>query len=81
VGRLSVLTGLRRAIADPDLAIDLGTANTRMFAMGVGFIADEPSVVRMRPDTRSVEAVGKRAVRRTAGGHDDGSAVSPLRRG
>jgi rod shape-determining protein MreB len=52
-----------------------------MYAMGVGLIADEPSVVRMRPDTGSVEAVGARAVRLTAGGHDDGSAVSPLRAG
>ncbi len=81
MGRLSVLAGLRRAFADPDLAIDLGTANTRMYALGRGLIADEPSVVRLRPDTGSVEAVGSRAVRLTAGGHDDGSAVSPLRAG
>jgi rod shape-determining protein MreB len=52
-----------------------------MFAVGRGMIADEPSVVRRRPDTGSVEAVGSRAVRLTAGGHDDGSAVSPLRAG
>lgn len=44
-------------------------------------IADEPSVIRIRPETGSVEAVGSRAVRLTAGGHDDGSAVSPLRAG
>lgn len=81
MGRLSLFTGLRRAIADPDLAIDLGTANTRMYAMGVGLVADEPSVVRLRPGSGSVEAVGKRAVRLTANGHDDGSAVSPLRAG
>ncbi len=44
-------------------------------------IADEPSVIRVRPDTGSVEAIGTRAKRLTAGGHDDGSAVSPLRAG
>jgi rod shape-determining protein MreB len=52
-----------------------------MFAMGRGMIVDEPSVIRVRPDTGSVEAVGSRALRLTAGGHDDGSAVSPLRAG
>jgi rod shape-determining protein MreB len=81
VGRFSMLPGLRRAFADPDIAIDLGTANTRVYALGRGLIADEPSVIRVRPGTGSVEAVGARAVRLTPGGHDDGSAVSPLRAG
>ena len=58
MGRLSLFTGLRRAIADPDIAIDLGTANTRMYAMGVGLVADEPSVVRKRPGSGSVEVRG-----------------------
>lgn len=38
----------KRVFADPDLAIDLGTANTRLFALGLGLIADEPSVVSPR---------------------------------
>src|SRR5882672_11733355 len=43
---LSILPGLRRIIADPDIAIDLGTANTRLYALGRGFLADEPSIVK-----------------------------------
>ncbi len=31
-----------------DLAIDLGTANTRIYARGQGVVLDEPSVVAMR---------------------------------
>jgi rod shape-determining protein MreB len=47
VGRFSLLAGLRSAFADPDLAIDLGTANTRMCVMGKGLVADERSVIRV----------------------------------
>lgn len=36
---------LRRFFGDPDVAIDLGTANTRLYARGRGLIADQPSVV------------------------------------
>lgn len=36
---------LKNFLADPDVAIDLGTANTRVFARGRGLVADEPSVV------------------------------------
>lgn len=28
-------------IRDPDVAIDLGTANTRVFAVGKGLVADD----------------------------------------
>lgn len=60
---LSGLSGLRRLealIAPPDVAIDLGTANTRLYATGRGIIADEPSIVRM--DDRLLpadEAIGE----------------------
>jgi rod shape-determining protein MreB len=47
----------------PDLAIDMGTANTRLYANGRGLIADEPSLVKIRPETGMVEAVGVRAAR------------------
>jgi actin-like ATPase involved in cell morphogenesis len=33
------------------VAIDLGTANTRLFAAGQGIVADEPSVVTIFPWT------------------------------
>jgi rod shape-determining protein MreB and related proteins len=41
-----------------DLAIDLGTANTLVYAKGRGIICDEPSVVVVRRDTRKTLAVG-----------------------
>src|SRR5438132_180707 len=41
--RLAIST--RKFLGDPDLAIDLGTANTRLYARGKGLIADQPSVV------------------------------------
>jgi len=44
-----------------DLAIDLGTANTLIFARGRGVVVDEPSVVAVNKDTSEVEAVGKQA--------------------
>jgi rod shape-determining protein MreB and related proteins len=44
-----------------DLAIDLGTANTLIFARGKGIVVDEPSVVAVNKETSEVEAVGKQA--------------------
>jgi rod shape-determining protein MreB len=44
-----------------DLAIDLGTANTLIFARDRGIVVDEPSVVAVNKDTSEVEAVGKQA--------------------
>jgi rod shape-determining protein MreB len=41
-----------------DLAIDLGTANTLVYAKGRGIICDEPSVVVVRRDNRKTIAVG-----------------------
>jgi rod shape-determining protein MreB and related proteins len=41
-----------------DLAIDLGTANTLVYAKGRGIICDEPSVVVVRRDTKKTIAVG-----------------------
>ncbi|HMY76239.1 MAG TPA: rod shape-determining protein, partial [Blastocatellia bacterium] len=43
----AITAGLRKLIAAPDLAIDLGTANTRLYALGHGLIADEPSLIRL----------------------------------
>lgn len=37
---------LKKLFADPDVAIDLGTANTRLFAHGEGLVCDEPSVIK-----------------------------------
>jgi len=44
-----------------DLAIDLGTANTLVYAKGKGIVVNEPSIVAINKNTGEVEAVGKEA--------------------
>jgi len=55
-----------RGIFSNDLSIDLGTANTLIYARGQGIVLDEPSVVAIRTDRgpgggKSVAAVGEEA--------------------
>jgi rod shape-determining protein MreB len=64
-----------------DLGIDLGTANTLVFAQGQGVIIQEPSVVALDNQKNLVLAVGdeaKRMIGRTPG---NVVAVRPLRDG
>jgi rod shape-determining protein MreB len=44
-----------------DLAIDLGTANTLVYAKNKGIVVREPSIVAVNKVTGNVEAVGKEA--------------------
>ncbi len=44
-----------------DLAIDLGTANTLVYAKGKGIVVSEPSIVAVNRQTARVEAVGRDA--------------------
>ncbi len=67
-----------------DLAIDLGTANTLVFAKGRGIVSSEPSVVAVQADSRGIDrvrAVGKEA--KAMLGRTPGSirAVRPLKDG
>jgi rod shape-determining protein MreB len=67
-----------------DLAIDLGTANTLVYAKGRGIVSSEPSVVAVQTDGRGfdrVRAVGKEA--KSMLGRTPGSirAVRPLKDG
>jgi rod shape-determining protein MreB len=58
-----MFNGLHRLLSR-DLAIDLGTANTLVYAHGLGIISNEPSVVAVQQDARGskrVLAVGKQA--------------------
>jgi rod shape-determining protein MreB len=64
-----------------DLAVDLGTANTLVYARGRGIMLNEPSVVAVDTTTKAVVAVGteaKRMIGRTPG-HI--RAVRPLQDG
>ena len=44
-----------------DLGIDLGTANTLVYVKGKGIVVREPSVVAIRTNNNSIEAVGNAA--------------------
>ena len=44
-----------------DLAIDLGTANTCVYAKGRGIVVNEPSIVAVNKVNGRVEAVGREA--------------------
>ncbi|MGH9643977.1 MAG: rod shape-determining protein, partial [Terriglobales bacterium] len=44
-----------------DLAIDLGTANTLVYARTRGIVVNEPSIVAINKNNGEVEAVGKEA--------------------
>jgi rod shape-determining protein MreB and related proteins len=64
-----------------DLAIDLGTANTLVYAKGRGIVVSEPSIVAINKVTNQVEAVGRAAkemLGRTPGGI---VAIRPMRDG
>ena len=64
-----------------DLAIDLGTANTLVFAKGKGIVVCEPSIVAINQKTGKVEAVGKEAKEML--GRTPGSivAIKPMKDG
>jgi rod shape-determining protein MreB len=55
--------GFLRGLFAPDIAIDLGTANTLVFAKGWGVVLSEPSVVAVDTKTDRVVAVGSAAKR------------------
>ncbi|MFC7393190.1 rod shape-determining protein [Scopulibacillus cellulosilyticus] len=64
-----------------DMGIDLGTANTLVYVKGKGVIVREPSVVALRTDTDTIEAVGnsaKNMIGRTPGNI---VAVRPMKDG
>ena len=44
-----------------DLAIDLGTANTLVYAKGSGIVLNEPTVIALNEKTRDVLAMGHEA--------------------
>jgi rod shape-determining protein MreB len=64
-----------------DLAIDLGTANTLVYARGRGIMLNEPSVVAVDTSTNSVVAVGTEAKRMIGRTPDHIKAVRPLQDG
>lgn len=55
------LAGTLRATFSPDIGIDLGTANTVVYAHGEGVLVSEPSVVAYRTTDDAIIAIGKAA--------------------
>ena len=69
------------AVFSNDLAIDLGTANTCVFARGRGIVLSEPSIVAFNTVNAQIEAVGndaKEMLGRTPGNI---TAIKPMRDG
>jgi rod shape-determining protein MreB len=64
-----------------DLAIDLGTANTLVFAKGNGIVVNEPSIVAINKLTNEVEAVGKEAKEMLGRTPGNIVAIKPMRDG
>jgi rod shape-determining protein MreB len=64
-----------------DLAIDLGTANTCVFARGVGIVLNEPSIVAVNNVTDQIEAVGNEAKEMLGRTPGSITAIRPMRDG
>jgi rod shape-determining protein MreB len=64
-----------------DLAIDLGTANTLVYAKGKGIVCDEPSVVVVKKDNKKTIAVGSEAKRMLGKTPSNITAIRPMKDG
>ena len=64
-----------------DIAIDLGTANTCVFAAGRGIVINEPSIVAFKVNKGHFEAVGADAHEMLGRTPPHIKAVRPLRDG
>ncbi|MFD3870777.1 rod shape-determining protein [Streptomyces sp. NPDC058623] len=71
----------KKTASSRDIGIDLGTANTLVYARGHGIVLNEPSVVAVKAGTTTALAVGteaKETIGRTPGSI---TAIRPLRGG
>src|SRR5215216_5364770 len=73
--------GMFRALFAPDVAIDLGTANTLVFVKGWGIVLSEPSVVAIDQKTEKVVAVGSAAKSMIGRTPSNIVATQPLKNG
>ena len=64
-----------------DLAIDLGTANTLVYARGRGIVVNEPSIVAIDKNTKRVYAVGQKAKEMLGRTPGDILAIKPMKDG
>lgn len=78
--------GFLRSYFSNDLAIDLGTANTLIYARGHGIVLDEPSVVAIRQQggpngKKTIQAVGKEAKQMLGKVPGNIEAIRPMKDG
>ncbi len=64
-----------------DLGIDLGTANTLVYVKSRGIVVREPSVVALRTDTKTIEAVGEEAKKMIGRTPGNIRAIRPMKDG
>src|SRR5256714_2040441 len=64
-----------------DLAIDLGTANTCVFARGRGIVVSEPSIVALNTVNGRIEAVGNEAKEMLGRTPGNITAIKPMKDG
>jgi len=64
-----------------DLAIDLGTANTLVYAAGKGIVVNEPSIVAINKNSGEVVAVGREAKEMLGRTPGNVVAIKPMKDG
>ena len=64
-----------------DLAIDLGTAQFKMYRPGKGVIVNEPSIVAVNLESDRIMAVGNKAYEMIGRTASQVAVVGPMRRG
>jgi rod shape-determining protein MreB len=69
------------SVFSSDLAIDLGTANTLVFARGKGIVVNEPSIVAINKVNGGIEAVGREAKEMLGRTPGNIVAIRPLKDG
>lgn len=69
------------SIFAPDLAIDLGTANTLIAIKGKGVVLNEPSIVAFDRNTKKIVAIGNEAREMLGRTHHEILTIRPMRDG
>src|SRR5713226_7811276 len=69
------------SIVTPDLAIDLGTANTLIAMKGKGIALNEPSIVAFDRNTKKIVALGHAAREMLGRTHQDIRTIRPMKDG
>ena len=73
---------LRRTLfGGNDIAIDLGTANTLIYVKGVGVVVDEPTLLAVNKNDKSIITIGEEAKKLIGRVPETIELIRPLRDG